>query len=215
MNTNLPAFERFAVYFDPGQIVFCEYEPGDSFYLIQEGRIQITKIMGDLEKTIDVLNPGEIFGEMAILEDSPRSASAIAVDRVKALHFNKANFEILMQGQPQIALKLLKLFTKRIYDQRRRFMILTLSDVSAKVADVFLMLDETGMATEADEEQRVFRVSIDDVAHWAGINTDRCREVLHHFSSQRRVILGKTSITVSNINELTRFVATRRKKDGA
>ena len=44
-------------------------------------------------------------------------------------------------GNPQIALTLLKMFTKRIYDQKRRFMILTLDDVQARVADVFLMLD--------------------------------------------------------------------------
>ncbi|MEE8441617.1 MAG: cyclic nucleotide-binding domain-containing protein, partial [Spirochaetia bacterium] len=71
---NLQAFERFAVTYQADEIVFCEYEPGDAFYLIQNGRVQISKIMGDIEKTIDVLQPGEIFGEMAILEEAPRSA---------------------------------------------------------------------------------------------------------------------------------------------
>jgi hypothetical protein len=52
------------------------------------------------------------------------------------------NFDVLMQGNPQIALTLLKLFTNRIHDQKRKFMILTLDDVEAKVADVFLMLAE-------------------------------------------------------------------------
>ncbi len=110
--------------------------------MIQSGRVQILKIMGDIEKTIDILQPGEIFGEMAILEEAPRSATAVALDQVKALEFNRENFEILMQGNPQIALKLLKLFTKRIYDQKRRFMILTLDNIEARVADVFLMLAE-------------------------------------------------------------------------
>ena len=215
MDMTLPAFERFAVHFEPGDIIFSEYEPGDSFYLIQRGRVQIMKILGDIEKTVDVLQPGEIFGEMAILDDSPRSASAVAIDNVKALQFNKANFEILMKGQPQIALKLLKLFAKRIYDQRRRFMILTLSDVNARIADVFLMLNEMGAVHDVDEENeddsRTFDVSIDDVAHWAGVNPQRCREALNHFATQRRIEIGKSQITVHNINELARFVSTRRK----
>mgnify|MGYP006306456981 FL=1 len=139
MELNLQAFERFAVNFQKGDLIFCEYEPGDSFYLIQEGRVQISKILGDIEKTIDILQPGEIFGEMAILEEAPRSANAMALDPVRALEFNRENFEILLRGNPQIALKLLKLLTKRTYDQRRRFMILTLEDEQAKVADVFLM----------------------------------------------------------------------------
>ncbi len=211
MDLNLPAFERFAVTYEPGDLIFCEYEPGDSFYLIQKGRVQILKILGDIEKTVDILQPGEIFGEMAILDDSPRSASAVAVDDVKALQFNKANFEILMKGQPQIALKLLKLFSKRIYDQRRRFMILTLSDVNARIADVFLMLNESGAAEQSEDDARTFQVTVDDVAHWAGVNPDRAREVLNHFVSQGRIEMGSKYITVGNINELSRFVATRRK----
>ncbi|MCL1818202.1 MAG: cyclic nucleotide-binding domain-containing protein, partial [Spirochaetaceae bacterium] len=107
MNLNLAAFERFAKIFQPGDLVFSEFEPGDNFYLIQSGRVQISKVMGDIEKTIDILYPGEVFGEMAILEEAPRSANAVALDQVKALEFNRANFEILMRGNPQIALKLL------------------------------------------------------------------------------------------------------------
>ena len=57
-----------------------------------------------------------------------------------------------MKGNPQIALKLLKLFSKRIYDQKRRFQILTLEDQHAKVADVFLMLSEGLTPTEEEEE---------------------------------------------------------------
>jgi CRP/FNR family cyclic AMP-dependent transcriptional regulator len=214
MNLNLAAFERFAVIFPKSDIIFCEYEPGDCFYLIQSGRVQISKVMGDIEKTIDILYPGEIFGEMAILEEAPRSANAVALDQVKALEFNRANFEILMRGNPQIAMKLLKLFTKRIYDQRRRFMILTLEDLPARVADVFLMLSETDPAQNQDAEKREFKTTIDDIAHWAGLPTDKCREVINHFMTQRRIDVYPDRIVMKNINEFVRFVAARRRAAG-
>jgi CRP/FNR family transcriptional regulator, cyclic AMP receptor protein len=211
---NLEAFERFAVGYQPGEIIFCEYEPGDAFYLIQEGTVQISKIMGDIEKTVDVLQPGEIFGEMAILEEAPRSATAIAAEQVKCLEFNRENFEILMRGNPAIALKLLKLFTKRIYDQRRRFMILTLQDTQARVADVFLMLNELRGEQPNDEEsdERVFFTTPEDVAHWAGLSTDETKHVLNHFVSQRRLEVQKDRIVLTNINEFVRFVNSRRKQ---
>jgi CRP-like cAMP-binding protein len=215
MNLNLSAFERFAVIFQKGDIIFCEYEPGDCFYLIQSGRVQISKIMGDIEKTIDILYPGEIFGEMAILEEVPRSANAVALDQVKALEFNRANFEILMRGNPQIAMKLLKLFTKRIYDQRRRFMILTLEDLPARVGDVFLMLAEADPSGTQDAEKREFKTTIDDIAHWAGLPTDKCREVIIHFITQRRIEVFPDRIVVKNINEFVRFVAARRRAASA
>ena len=115
---DLAAFTRFARTYQPGEIIFSEYEPGDSFYLIQAGKVRITKIVGDIEKNIDILSAPEIFGEMAILEGAPRSATAIAFETVKVLEFNRANFEILMMGNPQIALRLLKVFTKRSEERR-------------------------------------------------------------------------------------------------
>jgi len=194
-------------------MIFCEYEPGNSFYLIQDGRVQITKVMGDIEKAIDILRPGELFGEMAILEEAPRSASAIALDEVTVLEFNRANFEILMQGNPQIALTLLKTFVKRIYDQRRRFMILRLNDIQARVADVFLMLHE-GMAPKHSEQDRwEFPVTTNDVAHWAGIAPDKARTVINQFVSQRRIELYPNKIVVQNIHDLQRLVSSRRRDE--
>ena len=212
---DLAGFSRFARTYQAGEIIFSEYEPGDSFYLIQAGRVRITKIVGDIEKNIDILSAPEIFGEMAILEGAPRSATAIAVETVKVLEFNRANFEILMMGNPQIALRLLKVFTKRIYDQKRRFMILTLDDPQAKIADVFLMLDETQGALNQGEElgdKRDFRVTVDDVAHWAGMNPAEVQTLLSHFSNQRRIELYSDHIVVKNINDFIRFVNSKRKK---
>jgi CRP/FNR family cyclic AMP-dependent transcriptional regulator len=206
-------FQRFAKTFQKGDVIFCEYEPGDNFYLIQEGRVEIVKIMGDLQKTVDILHPSEMFGEMAILEEAPRSATAVALDKVVALEFNRENFEILMQGNPQIALKLLKLFTKRIYDQKRRFMILTLEEPESKVADVFLMLAETQVRSNRDEEGSTVELaaSVDDIAHWAGMPPEKCRNVINHFVTQRRIEVMPDRIIVRNINDFARFVSTRRR----
>ena len=205
-------FSRFGVTFQKGDVIFCEFEPGDNFYLIQSGRVQLVKIMGDIEKIIDILEPGEIFGEMSILEEAPRSATAIAHEQVQALEFNRENFEILMQGNPQIALKLLKTFTRRIYDQKRRFMILTLEDFEAKVADVFLMLGERDPKGRDEETDTVeFRTAVDDIAHWGGISPERCRTALNRFASQGRVELYPDRIVVKNINDFARFVNSQRR----
>lgn len=213
MSLDLSVFNRFAITKKAGEIIFCEYEPGDAFYLIQAGKVKIVKIMGDIEKTLDVLQPGEFFGEMALLEEAPRSATIIAATDVKLLEFNRANFEVLMQGQPQIVLNLLKLFSKRIYDQKRRFMILTLDDVQARVADVFLMLDETNpKPAEPGETARVFQTTPEDIAHWAGISVPKCTEVLNHFNTQRRVEIQTGKIVVRNIADFARFVNSRRNK---
>ena len=213
MSLDLSVFNRFAITKKAGDIIFCEFEPGDAFYLIQTGKVKIVKIIGDLEKTLAILNPGEFFGEMALLEDAPRSATTIALTDVKLLEFNRANFEVLMQGQPQIVLTLLKLFSKRIYEQKRRFLILTLDDVQARVADVFLMLDENaGKPADEGDNVRVFANSVDDIAHWAGISVAKASEVLKQFANQRRVEIQQGKIIVKNIMDFTRFVKSKRQE---
>jgi CRP-like cAMP-binding protein len=209
---DMSAFGRFTRTFQAGEMIFSDFEPGDTFYLIQSGRVELVKIIGDIERTLDILQPSEMFGEMAILENSPRSATAIALDKVNVLEFNSQNFEILMLGNPQIALKLLRMFTKRIYDSKRRFMILTLDDPQAKIADVFLMLDESQADIDKTTETRIFKTSVDDIAHWAGMDVAQAREILGHFTAQHRMELYTDKIVVKNINDFSRFVSSRRKK---
>lgn len=208
----MSGFDRFAKQIPKGQMIFCEYEPGHSFYLIQKGRVQITKVMGSIEKAVDILHPGELFGEMAILEEAPRSASAIALDDVTLLEFNRENFEILMQGNPQIAMTLLRTFVKRIYDQRRRFMILKLNDVQARVADVFLMLFE-GMDSDPEDKRCEFSVTSNDVAHWAGLTPEQVRTTINQLANQRRIEVYPDKIVVSNIHDLQRLVSSRRREE--
>jgi CRP-like cAMP-binding protein len=205
-------FNRFSKTFRKGDIIFCEYEPGDTFYLIQSGRVQIVRIIGELEKNIDVLYPGELFGEMAILEEAPRSATTIALDEVKALEFNRENLDVLMMGRPEIAMKLLKQFIKRIHEQKRLFQILTLPDAETKVADVFLMMAENQAFDTSSGDAIDLKTTVDDMAHWAGLPTGQCREVLNRFVAQHRIEVHPDRIHVKKINEFARLVSSRRKQ---
>jgi hypothetical protein len=104
------------------------------------------------------------------------------------------------------------MFTKRIYDSKRRFMILTLEEPQAKIADVFLMLDETQASIDRSTERREFKTSVDDIAHWAGMSINATRDVIGSFVKQRRMEMYPDRIIVMNINDFSRFVNSRRKK---
>ncbi len=212
MSDVFAAFSRFAKPFPKGSVIFSEFEPGDCFYLIQSGRVQLIKIVNGFEKNLDILQPSEIFGEMAILENSPRSATAIAYDDVIALEFNKANFEVLMMGNPAIAMKLLKTFVKRIYAQKRRFMVLTIQDKMARVGDVFLMLDETQPCPDRAADFRTFNTTFEDIARWAGLPAEEVQDEINRFIDQGKMEIYEDHITVKNLPELRRYVNGRRIK---
>ena len=206
---DLPAFSRFAKNYEPGQVIISEFEPGNSFYLIQSGRVQLVKCMNGTKKNLDILKPGEFFGEMAILDNSPRSATCVAIGNVKCLEFNKENFEALITGNPQMALLLLKLFCKRIYDQKRRFRILVIQDLQARIADVFLMLDEMNPVINENEKQRRFNVTISDISHWAGLSSEVTHEEINKLIERRKIEVFDNYIIVNNINDLRRMYETR------
>ena len=206
---SLPAFERFAKEYEAGQVIIAEYEPGDSFYLIQSGRVQLVKCVNGTSKNLDILKPGEFFGEMAILDKSPRSATCMAAGHVKCLEFNKENFELLITGNPQTALVLLKLFCKRIYDQKRRFRILCIKDLQARLADVFLMLDEMNPVNNVMEKSRRFNVTLSDMAHWSGLSQDVTRDEINKLVEKRKIEVYDTYIVVSNIVDMRRMYETR------
>jgi len=208
---DLPMFERFSKTYSDGDVIISEFEPGDCFYLIQSGQVQLGKCIKGTMKNLDILKPGEFFGEMAILDNSPRSATCIAKGNVKCLEFNKENFKVLITGNPQIAMILLKLFCKRIYDQHRRFRILVIKEMQARIADVFLMCDDMLAPEEKGTDgsnRRKFFLTIGDVAHWAGISVDEARDELSKFSAKHKIDMFDDFMIVQNIQEMKRIVDT-------
>ena len=205
----LPTFERFAKTYEAGEVIISEFEPGDTFYLIQKGEVQLLKCVNGSSKNIDILKPGEFFGEMAILDNSPRSATCMAKTSVKCLEFSKENFEILITGNTQLALSLLKLFCKRIYDQKRRFRILCMKDLYIRLCDVFLLLDEMKPPLNPVDRMRKFNVSLQDIAHWAGLSLETTRDELNKLVEKRRIEMHDSYILVLNIAEFKRVVDSR------
>jgi CRP-like cAMP-binding protein len=203
-------FERFGVEYSPNEIIFCEFEPGTEFYFIQSGRVRIVKVINNREKTLDVLTTGDVFGEMSILEGEPRSATAIAMDRVKLLKFHRDNFDALLEGNPQLAYKLLLIFSKRIYDAKRRLMILLLDEPNLKVMDVLIMLAEQDPHLDLQNEISL-PVTVAQVASWAGMARNDVQKELSHLHQQGKIELFADRIVVKNIRDFMRVVTSRRK----
>jgi CRP/FNR family cyclic AMP-dependent transcriptional regulator len=103
------------------EIIFKEAETGDAFYLIVSGSVRISTIVpGVGEEALTILREGEYFGEMALIDDAPRSASAIANDDTILLLIEKENFRKLLAQETGIAYKLLWVFTKTLSARLRK-----------------------------------------------------------------------------------------------
>jgi CRP-like cAMP-binding protein len=106
--------------FSKGEVIFKEGEVGDTFYAVLEGKIRISKrISGNGEEALTILDQGSYFGEMALIDEFPRSASAIAHTDCRVLLMDKADFSQLLSKHKELANKLLWVFCK-VLSQRLR-----------------------------------------------------------------------------------------------
>jgi CRP-like cAMP-binding protein len=122
-------------------VVFFENEEGDSFFMILDGRIKVT-ILGDdgREIILTVLGPGDFFGEMALLDNEPRSATAIAVEDSELLSLQRADFQTVLAENTAITSPLIKVLTARLRRANHQISTLALLDVYGRVARVILDL---------------------------------------------------------------------------
>lgn len=97
-----------------GDVLFWEGDAGDALYLIWSGHTAVVK--GQLTEPTEVLfrGPGDVVGEMALLEDKPRWGSLVALDEVRLLRIERAGFHKLLQAQPAISINLLSLLSSRL-----------------------------------------------------------------------------------------------------
>lgn len=103
------------------ELIFREGDIGDAFYLIVTGSVRIsTFVPGVGEEALTILREGEYFGEMALIDDAPRSASAIANDDTMLLYIGKDDFRKLLERQTDIAYKLLWIFTRTLSARLRK-----------------------------------------------------------------------------------------------
>ena len=109
-----------------GATVFIENMPGESLFLIRSGVVRVTRMFaeGD-EQSLVMLGPGELFGEMAVIDGLPRGATARVVEVAELISLKRKDFEILCQNYPALGLKLVmnivRLFSQRIRQSRDEY----------------------------------------------------------------------------------------------
>jgi len=108
------ALERLAIDLPAGTILFEEGQPGDHMYIVVSGEIELRRQVGDAERVLAVLPAGEFFGEMALLNGRPRSATAVVRSAARLFVIDGTTFEAMLRARPEIALRMIKALAVRL-----------------------------------------------------------------------------------------------------
>lgn len=140
MTSERSAGEIYGRYFPAGAVVFEEGDPGSRMYVIQSGAVQIVKRVASRTITLAHLGPGEAFGEMALLEGRPRSATAIVVAPGRILELDEAAFADLVGNEREVALRLLRRLSARLREANRQIRNFLSADAMGRAVEVLRAL---------------------------------------------------------------------------
>lgn len=153
MSAEEALFQRYGQEYPKGTVVFKDGEPGKQVFVLQSGRVEITKKVGELETRLAVLGPGEFFGEMAIISNKPRSATAVVTEDSKLLVIDPKTFEGMIRGNSEIALRMIKRLAERLCDADEQIENLLLMDPLRRVVHRLLQICQShGRPTEEGVE---------------------------------------------------------------
>jgi CRP-like cAMP-binding protein len=113
-------FAKFLTHFEPGHVLFREGEDGEEMYIIQSGKVAIKKKVKDADATLAVLEKGDFFGEMSVLERLPRSATAEVIEAGDLIVIAGDTFGDMIKANPEIAVRMLRKYSIRLRETNRQ-----------------------------------------------------------------------------------------------
>ncbi|MEW5854557.1 MAG: Crp/Fnr family transcriptional regulator [Myxococcota bacterium] len=200
---NQALFERFGKAFPPGTVLFHEGDTGKEMYVIQSGKVRISKKVRDVEKTLVDLPAGEFFGEMSILNDKPRSATATVIEEAKLLVIDPKTFEAMVRGNAEIAIRIIKMLSKRLEEADKQIENLLLKDHNSRVVHLLAHLSKTGKPAAGGI---LVTITVQDMAAKAGLEVEKIDEVIQKLIRAKLVSTAEGGFVVADPNKLREFL---------
>lgn len=194
-------------------MIFSECQSGSDMFIIQEGSVKITKVVDNKEVTLAILRKGDMFGEMALLEHKPRSASAIAHEDCRVTTLNRENFDQMVSTQPQMIAKLTTMFAERLWALYRQLANTQLSDPKEKMVDMLALQLEKLKVQPVKGQPYKCDLSVQDIATLCGMNRQQQAMALYQLSTDQNLKILAGKIEVIDLKELYSQAAFYRKQN--
>lgn len=193
--------------FRAGEVIFHREDPGQVLYVIKEGKVKICLISPDgQEISLVVFGKGEYFGELALLDGLPRSADAIALERVECYTLQRSDFQKAIMKSPKIAIKVLEVLCKRLRTTDQQVEDLIFLDVYGRVAKKLVDLAETHGVPVADGTRIDVRLTQQELASMVGASRESVNKVIGYFVEKRFISTDKQRITIHRVSDLKRRI---------
>lgn len=207
MSTEQEIFDKCGRTYDANDVIFREGDLGNEMFIIQSGKVKITKQLNDgAEKILVILGPGDFFGEMAVIDKDVRSANAFAAEPSRLIALDEEVFEMHMQTNPKIVKKILKNLTARLRDANQQIANLMIKDANRLVANTILLVvhkhgEEGGEGITMD-----IPFTVVELSKMCGLDIAKTQEIVQKLLKAKVVRMAGETIVVTSLDSLEKFI---------
>lgn len=189
-----------------GEFIYMPGDRADYVYILKQGRVKLSVLSeSGKEIAIDIIQPGEIFGEFALVDEALRSNMTQALDDVLMWVFSKHDFTHLIAVQPKLALSYIRLVGDRRRRMEKKLSDITSKAVSARVCELLHEMSTSAAEVETGNTDYLVPLTHHDVASLIGAARQTTTTVLNDLERRGIIDLGRGWIRVKCLKELQTY----------
>ncbi len=190
-----------------GEFVYTPGDRAETVYVLRKGRIKLSVLSeSGKEFAIDIFQPGDIFGEFALVDDTTRSNMAQALDETLMWVFGKRDFLRLLETRTKLAMNYIRLVGGRRRRMEKKLSDITTKDVAARVCELLHDISTTSAAASTSAPELLVPLTHQDVASLIGASRQTTTTVLNDLERRGIIDLGRGWIRVTHLKELQVYV---------
>ena len=196
-------FDKYGLTVDSGKIIFRENEIGDKMYIIQAGSVRISKEISGKEHILSVLAKGDFFGEMAIVNQVARTATARAIGTVKLLAFDRAGFISMIEKNARIALNVIDKLCRRLQQANLQIQHLVKKNTKGLIGlNLYYIFSEHGM----EEASPDLRKTAGELSLLLELPIEKVMTDIESLGKEDIVSISGSILTLKNREKLNRLM---------
>lgn len=189
--------------FRKGAIIFMEGDPGEAFYFIKSGKVKVYKTTPDgREHIFTILSEGGVFAEVTLFNEIPYPASAEVLEDAEIGMIKNKELEDLIRRNAEIALQIIKVFSKKLFSSQQKVKELALGDTYMRIAKTLITFAEDhGVETSSGVEIRL-NISRQELANMIGTARETVSRALSQFKKEGSIDIEGKKIIIKNMEKL-------------
>ena len=198
-----------------GEVFYTPRQPDGKLFILKQGRVRIYRMEASREFTLEVVDAGTVFGEVAFTPHALRDAYAEAMEPSILLAMERADVERLVQEKPQVGIRMITLLSERLHYYETRMQDVTLKEVPARLASLILFLVESEGVKRPGEISIPTRYSHEHLGTMIGANREAVTRAFGRLQDEGALQLRRRFIYVEDVEALERVAGRLLEEGGA